>query len=853
MKILEKKWKILMIIFLEVVFFSVIYVYSKVFIKQFSNGIFIKSIIFTIYNGAIMYVLFHSISGKNTFVQLFLWMVLLCNIIYFPYLLGIKYYIFVDIGSDTTNQYFPFFVMIVKKIRDLKLTGWSFNWGLGTAIASNAWLLDPFGWIVILPGILFGVSVIKDFLIIMHIIKILVSGLLCKKYLDLFGFKQEIVFLGSILYAFNGFLMLWGNHYHLGTACVYIIIMLYLIEKNIRFNNVRNKILLAIVTASILIFSIYIGYMILLFSGIYYILRQLYFYNKFRIKNFFIDSINMLLPVLMGGMISCCFFLPSLYNILGVSSRLESDKGFIEKIGYYISQFFTPYQFMENMSRVLSNNLLGIAVLKDTTTNYYELPQLFLSSFSFVIFGEYITILLKERKKLGKRKIIIQCLSIFLLLFLVLHPLGSCIFNAMAYPFGRYTFLLMPILVLMYAVVITNIVNGKKVSCFSLFISIIFSCTIILWALSTQIDQCNGLVQKALVCFGIMSVMCYIMFAILVLKKQRKDSRIILYSVISVILFTTCFDAFLTNGIRSNFEMTSEIMKDKEYGTSTEKALEFLDDMDKSFYRVEKFYYDITNQNDSMVHLYHGVTGYDGTQNKKVMEFYNKIYPSAIVNRAINIISEDNFDSDILGLLNTKYILAKEKVEKKDLVYVEKIDDIYIYRNIKAGSIANFYEKTIKKSDFEKIDNIEEKKLLLKKYLVVDEQNNFYDSKIELVDSEYDNEYILEEINDSLIEGNVNVKTDGMMCFSIPDQKGWSVYVDGQEKSIYNADYAFIAVKLSEGMHQIKLIYKTPYQKLGIVISLIGILCLIIYIRMYYFLNKKYENVQGKLYENKEM
>lgn len=67
----------------------------------------------------------------------------------------------------------------------------------------------------------------------------------------------------------------------------------------------------------------------------------------------------------------------------------------------------------------------------------------------------------------------------------------------------------------------------------------------------------------------------------------------------------------------------------------------------------------------------------------------------------------------------------------------------------------------------------------------------------------------------------------GDIVFSIAKEDGWTVYVDGKETEPETFAEAFISVPLTEGKHDIELIYTTPGLKTGAMISL-G--CLILFL-----------------------
>lgn len=82
-------------------------------------------------------------------------------------------------------------------------------------------------------------------------------------------------------------------------------------------------------------------------------------------------------------------------------------------------------------------------------------------------------------------------------------------------------------------------------------------------------------------------------------------------------------------------------------------------------------------------------------------------------------------------------------------------------------------------------------------------------------------------INDNEMTGSIDLSKDKLLCLSIPYSKGWTAYVDGKKAELKQADTMFMALELTKGRHDIKLIYFTPYLKIGIVVSIAGILIML--------------------------
>lgn len=96
-----------------------------------------------------------------------------------------------------------------------------------------------------------------------------------------------------------------------------------------------------------------------------------------------------------------------------------------------------------------------------------------------------------------------------------------------------------------------------------------------------------------------------------------------------------------------------------------------------------------------------------------------------------------------------------------------------------------------------------------------------------------------EEFSDTKIKGHIFVETPGYLVFSIPQESGWKVYVDGKEAYSTTFMDCLIKIPLNTGEHRITLKYLTPGFVPGAVVSL---LCLCIFGGIYMKKRKK-ENV----------
>lgn len=284
------------------------------------------------------------------------------RIIYFhDYIFGDRLFIFADIGSDTIQQYYPYYMNCVRRIQEGTFGIWNWDYGLGTSLMNNiSQTLDPFGLFVILGGVIGGISKVRRLLVVAQILKIVLSALLCRYFLKMFHVSEKAACVGGYLYAFNGYLMLWGQHYLLGTICVYQIIILIFLEKLLREVKVKYIAGLGVAVAASTLYSYYNTYMALAFAAIYCVLRlinpELDWQWKDRLKR----AATVFGTIICGVFMDAVTLLPAASYLTSSSTRLDSSESAITK---FLSGLFSTYTMdanIETTGRLISNNTFAL-------------------------------------------------------------------------------------------------------------------------------------------------------------------------------------------------------------------------------------------------------------------------------------------------------------------------------------------------------------------------------------------------------------------------------------------------------------------------------------------------------------
>ncbi|MGN0631010.1 MAG: YfhO family protein, partial [Ruminococcus sp.] len=77
----------------------------------------------------------------------------------------------------------------------------------------------------------------------------------------------------------------------------------------------------------------------------------------------------------------------------------------------------------------------------------------------------------------------------------------------------------------------------------------------------------------------------------------------------------------------------------------------------------------------------------------------------------------------------------------------------------------------------------------------------------------------LDDFSDTSLSGTVNALHDGICYFSIPQENGWTAYVDGEKTETKTVGGAMLAVPVKKGSHIIELFYTPEGMKTGTIIS----------------------------------
>lgn len=866
-----------------------------------------------------------------------------------------KIFAYGDIGSDTIMQYLPQYSLIVNKISNGTISLWLPEVGYGYNLA-YFFMASPLLLLLLLSGVVLGTQSLPILVIIYKVAGVLLCAYVSFRLLEMFSDNYNIILIGAYLYAFNGFAIIWGQHYVFFDYPLYAICVFYFIERWLRIKDKKFDLALILISFACMAFSVYMSYMVYIPVCIYAIIRYIQLNKQFRWKEFISSMFHLALNIFIGFVGGFSTGLLYVKNILN-SGRVSSETSLIERFVGYLKTSYLKDDFLGSLQRFLSSNLYGIGSAHEGLHNYYEEPQLFFSVLFWVIFFQFVFTI--HKTCINRKQMVCKWISVILVTMAIYNKGILFALYAFSQESRRTTFSLFPILAIMVVVVLDNIISKKILSKMGLLLG---GCISIVLLLFNYRDFLNLEKQILLIVSTIVLVTAIIVLLIFCIQKNYvKEQNLIIILTVAIFLNVTTEVYVSVN--RIGLVEETWIQKDG-IKLDTQEAIDYLKENDNTYYRMEKTYATWNGLTDSFFEGYYPVSTYNPTMSHYTKEynelFMNPMFLSTRWYKPRFILSpNDIIQYSSLGL---KYVLSNHRLsDSQHYKLVKKVNDIYIYQNLEAESFTTFFDNLVLKNEFEKLEYIDRNKVQQKALIIDDEDaekfqgrvksiqqvlsgykeveltkcinvdgkdiTHFYNKKIDYdmevnfsnswfdyvngtaflelkIDpmaqgtirifydtgsgyNEQECDYIycgteecqiryilpdktekiklmfssvpsnlielkimdsLEEIknsdnqsvlyegeNSSQINGCVYCDRDGLLYIPLTYDTNWKVKIDGEEVDTYLANSGFLAVTISEGNHEIEIVYDSIEIKIGLLCFVIAII--IAYI--YYFLCKR--------------
>ncbi|MBI5304847.1 MAG: oligosaccharide flippase family protein [Chloroflexi bacterium] len=251
----------------------------------------------------------------------------------------------------------------------------------------------------------------------------------------------------------------------------------------------------------------------------------------------------------------------------------------------------------------------------------------------------------------------------------------------------------------------------------------------------------------------------------------------------------------------------------------TPPAVQFLQE-DPSLYRITS--YDnpdekMFNANAGMFFGISDIRGYDSIIPKQYAELMGVLAPQdeLLYNRIAAFYKPDPFDSPLLNLLNVKYVLTTRPLPNAGytLVYDKEIQ---IYRNDRVLPRAFMVPRARVITDRAALLNTMKQLDPTRGVLIEQQPESNIDATCALKPVSIE-KYALTEV---IVKSEQDCA--GWLVLSDSYFPGWIAQIDGQDASLYRADYNFRAVIVPAGAHTIRFRYSPVSFRVGGIASFVG-------------------------------
>ena len=725
---------------------------------------------------------------------------------------------------DGFSQYLPSYINYSHLLREYGyLPRWSFSVGFGAMMSYDV-LLYPLNLVPVVAGVLFGDPALEMSFVWLQIGKIVLATLFMFLFLRELGRKPFVCLCMSILYAFCGIMILRGNWIFLADEVYLAAMLLWAVERYFRRGQwAWIPPVIYLIGTCMGIFYLYLYALLLI---VYATTRFVYAHGKLKDFPAFILKCGLLFFI--GAMLWSVI-------LIGFSWSLFQTVRFGDTVNYFdLSRIFERVNWdvlLTTILRTYSTDTLGVFDQYSGYSNYLEGPLFYCGTLCLFLMPQAI-------KGANKRQRRLILFGLFLVALYLVFPFVTDVTCAF----------------------IRNEENGLR----SYRISSEWICVLMVVISSFGLDQAleqKKFNTKTIAVTGI-ALFSVLGFSLLFLPEYGyvADLRV----VRSIVFFLICWlvilsyfhskkqwrgllcamvilEAFAVNRVTINKSYDTaanyhrEMQKDDlGYYSSISKIVAELREEDPGLYRIGGVrpktggarycaaqYFDLFDSN------------YYTSIDRNNYEVLHALYPDAFDTGLGSKNSIGVADSEyISALTGYKYYLvcpeySPDKIPKC-YRYMKTVDNIDIYVNPDAYSIGTTFDHWISTEAFMDRSMKLRQKIALECIVMDDEGSGWIEEATDQVKAARkgfgDHRSLkIDQWKPDRISGSVETTENTIMLFTIPNTKGWRVYVDGERAEILPMDFGFFGVRLTPGDHAIVLRYKVDSFALGLIASLVSL------------------------------
>lgn len=748
------------------------------------------------------------------------------------FVFGNKVLLYKDIGSDSVNDYFPYFVHLSDYLRANGLPSWSFCVGMGQN------LFYVIGYLVLDPVVWLPRAAIPQALVFQHLAKIVVAGLLFGRFLQLRRLDFTACLTGSLLLCFSAYMTVGSCWPVFADEVVCFSFVLFAVEQTLRHGRWIFIPFSVALVSLITVFHLYLCALLLCF----YVLARIIESSGWKPLNFFRSSIGIAAAAFMGCGLAAITLLGNAESILN-SPR---GSGFVANT-WPVPELFQSDSFVHSVTavfRLFSNDILGTGDDFRGAWNYLEAPLAYSGLISLLLFPQLFV-------GATRRMRILYCCFLCFIILPVVFPWLRYLFWLFHGGYYR-AFSLFSILgiIILSMTTFSRYIEGRRLCLWTLGATFL-TLLAILYLPNTTIET---LVNPAI--RNLVAIFLLIYAALLTAGQIARRQRIAAWAVagLSVVELIHLDRITVSNHpIVTKQELNQPVW----YNDETLDAIRNIKSNDNGFFRIRKTWFSGPSSyrgddgelpqlslNDAMVFGYYGTPSYSSFNNLNYIKFLMAVDAISPTVAAVETIWSPGLAAH--PLLSTfaceKYVLTKnpEPFQAEDYYeFVGRHGEAYTFRNQLFLPFGLTFDQYITEDTFLQLPVWAKELALLQVTVVLTRdavelsglsERTVYELQHQLIETSLPaiiktrrkGAFKMELFRQTNIAGSIRAENDGILVFQTPFDKGWRIFIDGRQAASMVVDVGLLGVRVNEGEHKIELHYCPRTLYAGAVISLLS-------------------------------
>jgi uncharacterized membrane protein YfhO len=764
------------------------------------------------------------LTGHRLLLTLLLLQAIVAALVLWPFLTGERYFAYLDIGSDTYTSYTALAVDLARLFGREGWTGWSFNMGLGAPVAI-ATFSDAFRLLTQVAG----PDNVPALRIWVYLLKIALGGvfflLLARELVE----RNEAALITALAYSFCGYMVVNGVWDSETNAFVFFPLVLWSIVRHLRNGDVVS-------------FPLALGAATL--SGVFFVSAVVSLAIAFvacvalsaQPRPMMRAWLTGVLPLaLLGFLIGAPTALPMTLQLLD-SPRVAGPEALLARMAGEAIRLTEPGLVVQQLSALFHKDLLGSANAYRGYMNYLEGPGFYVGLLPLLLLPQLWTSGPSDR-----RALVVGLVGIGIYMLVPAFRLSAFGFAA---PYFRVTTLWVTLALLLLGLrALDRTLLRVDWRMLLLGVGAVGGLLAFLaWVLQAVVWPAH--VWKLVVLLILWTLLLSVS-AFGWIKASRLATLVLaLTTVEAVAVAWTSFIAW-----RPTAGPGAEPFKDQ-----TLDALAAIRKADPGVHRIEKTYVS-ASQTDAAAqdymgvrsYYYHGSAAFDFYRSMDMLPNFGPVPPVNFT----NWLDGPNDRAVLHSVLGVRYVIGKERLDWPGFELAHSGPGWYAYRNELALPLGVVQTRQVTRSDM-RMDDIPSRKrawlrdLAMLNAVVLEAPLTEWGTPFDLAKlvkepgPDLPSDYVrpaenlqrtglqIESFEHHRISGRISPTERGILVFSIPDYRGWSLRIDGQPAPLMRANFGMLATPVTAGQHRVELSYELPGLRAGMLLGLAALLAVVL-------------------------